>query len=89
MDKILKAKEEKMKLAEEDTSKVMGRDFPEHSEYSYIIYAAQDVGKAIGTGENYEAIKEPNGRAWSGIMDLMAHCIARGMRLAKEVKDGS
>jgi len=72
-----------MRLSEEDISKVRVKDLPEQSEYSHIIHAAQDTGKAINTGD-YEAIEEPNRKAWSGIMDLMARCIARGRRLAEE-----
>lgn len=65
-----------MKLSEEDTSKVMCKDLPEPAEYSYIIYAAQEAGRSMKA-------HEANRKAWAGIMDLMAKCIARGMRLAK------
>lgn len=71
-----------MKLSEEDNSKVMFRDMPEQSEYSYIIYAAQETGKLTFT--DFAKCNEANKKAWSGIMDLMARCIARGMRLATE-----
>ena len=69
-----------MKLSEEDTSKVMVRDLPEPSEYYYIIYAAQETGKLTYT--DFAKCNEANSKAWSGIMTLMAKCIARGMRLA-------
>lgn len=74
-----------MNLSEEDTSKVMVNDLPEQSEYAYILYAAQETGKLINT--NFDKCQEENAKAWSGIMDLMARCIARGMRLATETHD--
>lgn len=74
-----------MKLSEEDTSKVMMKDLPERSEYYYIIHAAQDVGKYLTS--DYQKSSEPNKIAWQGITDLMARCIARGMRLANEKKE--
>lgn len=69
-----------MQLSEEDTSKVMINDLPEQSEYSYIIYAAQDTAKFVAT--DFDKSQEANRKAWSGINSLMARCIARGMRLA-------
>ena len=68
-----------MKLSEEDISKVMVNDMPEQGEYSHILYAAQDTAKLVDT--NFDKSQEANRKAWSGIMDLMARCIARGMRL--------
>jgi len=72
------------KLSEENISKVMVKDLPKQSEYDYILYAAQDVGKLMGT--DFAKSQEANSKAWSGITDLMARCIARGMRLQKEAK---
>lgn len=74
-----------MKLLEEDIRKVMVSDLPEQSEYSSIIYAAQDTIK-FGTAD-FEKAQEANNEAWKGITDLMARCIARGMRLAKQGKE--
>ena len=71
-----------MKVADEDTSKVYVRDLPEQEEYSDIIYAAQEAGRLVQT--NFQGCQEANNRAWSGIMRLMAGCIARGMRLQRE-----
>ena len=78
-----------MKLSEEDISKVMVRDLPEQSEYSHIIYAAQDTGRALEARKEYTTIEEPNSKAWAGIMDLMARCIARGMRLALQERSNA
>lgn len=74
-----------MKLSDEDISKVMMRDLPEQSEYSHIIYEAQEAGKLLSS--DYHKFDEHNTKAWKGITDLMAKCIARGMRLAKEAKN--
>jgi len=73
-----------MKLSDEDTSKVMCQDLPEQSEYSQIIYDAQEAGKLINTPASFEKCQEYNSKAWSGVMHLMAGCIARGMRLQRE-----
>ncbi len=70
--------ENKLRLTEENTSKVMMNDMPEQSEYSQVIYDAQETGKQIN---NFEKCQEANHKAWSGIMNLMARCVARGMRL--------
>ncbi|GAI50972.1 unnamed protein product [marine sediment metagenome] len=69
-----------MKLSEEDISRVLVNDLPEQDEYDFIIFAAQDVGKLINT--DFAKSREANQKAWSGISDLMARCIARGKRLA-------
>lgn len=74
-----------MKLSEEDTSKVMANDLPEQSEYSQVLYDAQEVGKLANSHIDFERCQEYNRKAWRGIVDLMAACIARGMRLAREV----
>lgn len=73
-----------MKLSEEDISKVMVRDLPEQAEYSNIIHSAQEAGKLMST--DFDKCQEANRKAWTDIMDLMAGCIARGMRLAKEAQ---
>lgn len=71
-----------MKLSEEDISKVMVDDMPEHAEYSQILYDSQDAAKSINS--DFAKSQEASRRAWAGISDLMARCIARGMRLARE-----
>ncbi len=74
----------KMKLSDEDISKVMCSDLPEQCEYSQIIYDAQETGKLINTPNAFDKCQEANRKAWSEIMNLMARCIARGMRLANK-----
>ena len=71
-----------VKLNEEDISKVLVSDLSEQSEYDYILYAAQDAGRLRGT--DFTKSQEANRRAWTGITDLMAKCIARGMRIERE-----
>ena len=71
-----------MKLSEEDISKVYVKDLPERGEYSEIIYSAQEAGKWLSS--NYHKFDEHNAKAWREIMNLMAKCIARGMRLERE-----
>jgi hypothetical protein len=74
-----------MKLSEEDTSQVYMKDMPEQSEYSQIIYDAQEVGKLIAGYGTTTQIQSYNNKTWSAIMNLMAGCIARGMRLQREI----
>ena len=71
-----------MKLSEEDISKVMVNDLPKQPEYDYILYSAQETGRLINT--DFAKSNEANARAWSNIQDVMARCIARGMRLERE-----
>lgn len=71
-----------MKLSEEDTNRVLVADLPEQSEYSQIIYDAQDAGKLISS--DFEGSQKCSQKAWHSITELMAACIARGMRLRGE-----
>lgn len=73
-----------MELSEEDTSKVFVNDLPNSGDYYHIIHDAQEAGKALALGKSYEEVCTPGDRAWHNIMNLMARCIARGMRLEKE-----
>lgn len=73
-----------MRLEEEDIKGVMCNDLPRTEEYSFIIYASQNVGKLINDNSGYEKTKTFNDEAWSGIHNLMARCIARGIRLERE-----
>ncbi len=72
----------KISLNEEDDSKVFVGDLPETKEYDYILYAAQDCGKYLD--KEFRKSEEANQKAWSGILNLMGKCIARGIRLEIE-----
>ena len=71
-------------LKDEDTEKVYMKDLPETSEYSHIIYDAQKVGKLLSHPGSFKESQAINSRVWFNIINLMASCIARGMRLQKE-----
>lgn len=71
-----------MKIQEEDISKIMVNDLPQQSEYSHVIYAAYDAGRLVSS--DFKKSLEASDRAWTGITNLMAYCIARGMRLERD-----
>jgi len=71
-----------MDLSQEDLSEVMTSHLPRQSEYASIIYKAQDAGRLLGS-DPVKATAE-NNAVWASLTDLMARCVARGMRLAKE-----
>ena len=72
---------EDIAIESEDTSKVMVNDLPRTGEYSEILYLAQECGKYIET--DFKRSSEANSKAWRKITDIMAQCIARGMRLER------
>lgn len=71
-----------MKIEEEKGGMIYVSDMPEWGDYSELLHRAKDAWKFIDT--DYQAFNE----LWSQvIMDtqhLLANCIARGVRLAKE-----
>ena len=50
-----------MKLSEEDVSKVLVIDLPKQSEYSSVIYAAQETGRLMF--EDFTKSQEANSQA--------------------------
>lgn len=73
-----------MKLVDEDISKVYPNDIPEAAEYGQIIHDAHRAGELDISYKDFEESREWSEKAWEGMYNLMAACIARGMRLQRE-----
>ena len=71
-----------MKLVEENISKILVKDMPEFSEYSQIIYDCRASGKLLD--KDYAKFNELDFKVQHDLQDLMARCIARGIRLASD-----
>ena len=71
-----------MTLDKEDISKVLCSDLPKTEEYASIIYKARESERYLNT--DFEKFSKLNDELWFELTELMARCIARGMRLARK-----
>ena len=71
-----------MTLDKEDISKVLCSDLPKTEEYASIIDKARESASYFNT--DFEKFSKLDNELWFELTDLMARCIARGMRLAKK-----